>query len=165
MRKRAYVLTAVRHNINGKKTEKQQNILQHTPEKVVITSETCQSSWEEGGWIAGVQDFLNEVYLYVALQSCQQLPDGAADASLLHLPAIQHLMHHLWQAVAVKVVLNGLDLHVGEAQAASAALPLSTDVVSEQIQVLLGHSAAAWAAQKNQPSFICDEKKNYIKTK
>jgi len=101
-----------------------------------------------GGRTAGVQDLLDDVHLDEALQSAAQLPDCVADASLLHFPPLQHLVHHLRQAVAVAVVLNGLDFHVGQTQAPRTALPRGPDVVPQQVQVLLAHSAVLWMSHK-----------------
>ena len=93
-----------------------------------------------GGKTAGVQNLLDDIYLYGAVQSTTKLPNCAADTPLLHFPAIQHLVHHLWQAVAETVMLNSLYFHSGQTQSARATLPLAPDVFPQQVQVVLGHS-------------------------
>lgn len=98
--------------------------------------------------VAAVQDLLDDIHLDVAIQSSTQLPDRAADAALLHPPSIQHLVHHLRQAVAEVVVLDGLYLHVGQTQAPCTVLPFFADVFLKQIQVLLRHHVVLWAAQE-----------------
>lgn len=65
------------------------------------------------GRTAGGQYFLDYIDLYAASQSSTQLPNRAANTSLLHFPLFQHLVHHLWQAVALIVMLNGLYFHLG----------------------------------------------------
>lgn len=98
------------------------------------------SSSDRGGRTAGVTNAVDDVYLHLALQSATKLPDGAAHPPVLHLPLLQHLVHHLWQAVAVTVMLDGLYFHGGQIQSARKTLPFGSDVFPHQIQVLLGHS-------------------------
>lgn len=100
----------------------------------------CQSPSDLGGRTAAVQYFLDDINLYVALQSSTQLPNCTADASLLHFPTIQHLVHHLWQAITVIVVLDGLYFHTCQTQSPRTTLPLGPNVFPQQVQVHLGHS-------------------------
>lgn len=92
-----------------------------------------------GGRTAGVQYFLDDIYLYVTIQSTTKLPNSAANTSLLHFPPIQHLMHHLGEAVTETVVLNGLYFHTAQTQSPCTSLPFFTDVVPQYVQVTLGH--------------------------
>lgn len=102
--------------------------------------QNCPSSSDLGGKTTGVQYFLDDVYLDVAIQCSTQLPNCAADASLLHFPTIQHLVHHLRKAIAVIIMLNGLYFHISQAQSPPTMLPFVPDVFPQQIQVLLSHS-------------------------
>lgn len=114
------------------------NVLQTAPLKGVLLY--IKSSSHLGGRTTGVQYFLDYIYFYATFQSLTQLAYSAANTSLLHFPTIQHLMHHLGQAIPVKVVLNGLYFNAGQTQPPCTTLPFSTDVVSHQVQVLLSHS-------------------------
>lgn len=106
-------------------------------------NEANPSSYEPLCRLAGraalVQYFLDDLYLHVSNQSSAKLPYCTANASLLHFPALQHLVHHLWQTVALVVVLYDFYFHAGEAEVPRAALPVGADVVPQQIQMLLSH--------------------------
>lgn len=102
--------------------------------------QNCQCSSDWGGKTTGVQYFLDDVYLDLSIKCSTQLPNCAADASLLHFPTIQHLVHHLRQAIAVIVMLNGLYFHSSQAQSPPTTLPFVPDVFPQQFQVLLSHS-------------------------
>lgn len=81
---------------------------------------------------AGVQYLLDDIYLYVAFQSSTKLPDCAADAPLLHFPALQHLVHHLRQAVAAIVVPDDVYFHGGQTQSPRTTLPVVPDVFPQK---------------------------------
>jgi len=93
----------------------------------------AKSLCHEGRRTAFVQYFLDDVNFYISLQSSTKLPNCTADTSLLHFPALQHLVHHLWQAVTVVVVLYGFYFHTTQAQAACTRFPMDPNVVPQQI--------------------------------
>ncbi|TNN62557.1 hypothetical protein EYF80_027260 [Liparis tanakae] len=131
-----------------KEKQKKKRKKEKKKQKRKKTMNITLSTFTSGGRAAGVQDLLDDVYLDVALQGAAQLPDRAADASLLHFPPLQHLVHHLREAGAVVVVLDGLDFHFGQKQAPRTALPRGPDVVPQQVQVLLAHRAVLWVRHK-----------------
>lgn len=104
---------------------------------------------------AGVQYFLDYVDFNASFQSSTQLSNCAAYTSLLHFPAVQHLVHHLWQAVTEVVMFNGLYFHLGQTQSSRTTLPLESDVFSHQIQVLLNHSMVLWITREEMDQDDC----------
>lgn len=97
---------------------------------------------------AGVQYFLDYIDFNASFQSSTQLSNRAAYTSLLHFPAVQHLVHHLWQAITVVVMFNGLYFHLGQTQSPRTTLPLKSNVFSQQIQVLLNHCVVLWITRE-----------------
>lgn len=63
------------------------------------------------GRAARVQYLLDDIHINVTFQCSAQLSDRAANSALLHLPLIQHLVHHLGEAIAGIVMANGIDFH------------------------------------------------------
>lgn len=88
--------------------------------------------------LTGEQQVEQQVHLDAFFERPVEPAHGAAHTALLHAPALQHLVHLLAQAVAAVVVVDGVHLHVGQAQAPGAALPVAGDVFPEQFQMVLG---------------------------
>lgn len=82
---------------------------------------------------------MDDVHGDEAVQRLAELAHGAAHTSLLHAPALQHLMDLLLQPVPAVVVVHGLHVHVGQAQAPGTLLPVGANVVPQEVQVLLGN--------------------------
>ncbi len=81
------------------------------------------------------QQIQEDVGFDAALQRTAQFTHGDAQQALLHLPALQRLVHLLCQAVAVVVMLDGVHVYVGQPQFTSHLLPVSTHVLTHHVQV------------------------------
>lgn len=95
-------------------------------------------SRHSGGVLRLQQQLQEDDGLDAALQRTAQFPHGDAQQTLLHLPALQRLVHLLCQAVADVVVLDGVHVDVGQPQFTSHLLPVSTHVLTQHLQVALG---------------------------
>lgn len=74
------------------------------------------------------------------LQGLAEFPHRIAMKTFLHLPALQHLVDLLSQTVTRVVMLDGVDLHLREAQLPGAGFPLQAYVLPDQLQMFFGYS-------------------------
>lgn len=88
---------------------------------------------------AGMKKLLYQVDFDTVLQCSAELAHCAAHTALLHPPAFQHLVHLLRQPVTMVVLVDGVHLHLAQAQTTGAALPFLPNVFSQEIKVLFSH--------------------------
>lgn len=85
-----------------------------------------------------------------ALQCTAQFTHGDAQQTLLHLPALQRLVHFLCQAITVIVMLDGIHIYVGQPQFTSHLLPVATDVLTHKLQVTFSDGVVLCSWQHSQ---------------
>lgn len=98
--------------------------------------------------ITQVQYLLDDIYFYIFVKSSTKSPNGTTLGSLLHFPVLQHLVHHLWQAVAAVVMFYGFYFHLGQAQAPRASFPFIPHVLPYHVQLCLVHHMVLYMKQK-----------------
>lgn len=140
---KGHVMTQIELNLDSNLIRANSHIWDKRPRYIWVRSKRkSDGGLGHVGRAAHVQDLLNDVDFNESIQSFAELPDGAANRSLLHFPALQHLVDHFFQAVAVVIVTYGLDFNIVQAQPACTALPVVPNVLCQQIQVRLCHSMA-----------------------
>lgn len=88
------------------------------------------------------------------LQGTAQFSHRAALKTFLHLPVLQHLVDLLSQTVTWIVVLDGVNLHLGEAQLPGAGFPLSTYVLADQLQMFISYGMVFYTRTRTTTTTI-----------